>query len=288
MVTFGFKLPYDAVNFEINTDAGHILGTIMRKHNKTNRYEVVWQFTSLGETIVPLSAVLDGHKEAERLSHVRQSSSTKAKAKNKAIWGKKVNKENIDALLRELSDDEEEKGAPSSDGSVTDDDDHESEEDSDWELFDLPNSPREEETYAEISLTCDEKSNAEKPSLHDIDGLHWEFNGTIEELSPMMMPSTNTHMKPGKEHLFESPVSSMMAIFPLLLWDKIVEEINRYAVQKIRLHVKMKTNSSPVTRMAVAVFTWHTKGLCCYDLFVLDPNSRKTFLMSLAHIKFTG
>jgi hypothetical protein len=266
MVTFGFKLTYDAFNFEINTDAGHILGTIMRKHNKTNRYEVVWQFTSLGETIVPLSAVLDGHKEAERLSCVRQSSSTKAKAKNKAIWGKKVNKENIDALLRELSDDGEEKGAPSSDGSVTDDDDHESEEDSDWELFDPPNSPREEETYAEISLTCDEKSNAEKPSSHDIDGLHWEFNGTIKELSPMMMPSTNTHMKPGKEHLFESPVSSMMAIFPLLFWDKIVEEINRYAVQKIRLHVKMKTNSSPVTRMAVAVFTWHTKGLCCYDL----------------------
>jgi hypothetical protein len=67
-----------------------------------------------------LSAVLDGHKEAERLSHTRQSSSTKAKAK--AIRGEKVNKDNIDALLKELSEDEEEKGAPSSDGSVSDDD----------------------------------------------------------------------------------------------------------------------------------------------------------------------
>jgi hypothetical protein len=138
-----------------------------------------------------------------------------------------VNKENIDTLL------------------ISDDDDHESEEDSDWELFDPPNSPREEETYAEISPTRDEKSNAEKPSSHDIDGLHWEFNGTIKELSPMMMPSTNTHMKPGKEHLFKSPVSSMMAIFPLLFWDKIVEEINRYVTQKIKLHVKMKTSRRP-------------------------------------------
>jgi cytochrome c biogenesis protein ResB len=120
MVMFGFKLMYDAVNFEMNSDAGHILGTVMRKHNKTNCYEVVWQFTSLGETTVPLSAVLDGHKEAERLSHTRQSSSTKAKAK--AIRGKKVNKDNIDALLKELSEDEEEKGALSSDGSVSDDD----------------------------------------------------------------------------------------------------------------------------------------------------------------------
>ncbi len=47
MVMFGFKLMYDAVNFEMNTDAGHLLGTVMRKHNKTNRYEVVWQFTFL-------------------------------------------------------------------------------------------------------------------------------------------------------------------------------------------------------------------------------------------------
>ena len=78
-----------------------------------------------------MSAVLDEHKEAERLSRVRQTSSTKAKAKNKAIRGKKVTKENIDALLRELSDDEEEKGALSSDGSVSDDDESESEEDSD-------------------------------------------------------------------------------------------------------------------------------------------------------------
>jgi hypothetical protein len=54
----------------------------------------------------------------------------------------------------------------------------------------------------------------------------------------MMMPSTNTHMKPGKEHFFKTPVSSMMAIFPLLFWDKIVEEINRYAAQKIKLRLK--------------------------------------------------
>jgi hypothetical protein len=59
------------------------------------------------------------------------------------------------------------------------------------------------------------------------------FNGTTNEVSPTMMASTNTHMKPGKEHLFKSPLSSMMAIFPLLFWDTIVEEINRYAAQRL-------------------------------------------------------
>jgi hypothetical protein len=81
MVEFGFKLTYESICFELN--AGHLLGTVMRqiKHNKTTRYQVVWQLTVLGETALLLSAVLDGHKEAERLSMVR-------KAKSPSVVGK--------------------------------------------------------------------------------------------------------------------------------------------------------------------------------------------------------
>ncbi len=38
----------------------------------------------------------------------------------------------------------------------------------------------------------------------------------------------------GAAHRFKTSLSSMMPIFPLLLGDIIVKEINRYAAQKVQ------------------------------------------------------
>ncbi len=236
MVEFGFKLTFESVCFELNNEAGHLLGTVMWqiKHNKTTRYQVVRQFTALGETALPLSAVLDGHKEAERLTMVR-------KAKSPSVVGKasRVKREKqMDHLLTCMSDDEEEMGAPSSDDASCLADEKYDSDLSDWDILD--------NCEPMFGGKDDDKPNIKSPEIsNSIDGLHWEFHGKTHQLSPGMMAPQNTHIKPGKQSLFKSPLSLMMTIFPLLFWDKIVQEINRYATQKIQHRVGWKNIRRP-------------------------------------------
>jgi hypothetical protein len=77
MVQFGFKLTFDAVCFELNNEAGHLLGTVMRivKVKKGSLYTVVWEYSSLGETQLPLSAILEGYKEGEVITKKRLGAS---------------------------------------------------------------------------------------------------------------------------------------------------------------------------------------------------------------------
>jgi len=49
-----------------------------------------------------------------------------------------------------------------------------------------------------------------------------------------MMELRGTQLKQGMECMFNTPISSMMSISPLFFWDIIVNEINRYATQKIK------------------------------------------------------
>jgi hypothetical protein len=58
----------------LDSTNGHIIGTIVRKgrgigkrKNEEVTYDVVWEFSSLGETKVPFSFLLDIHKEEEKL-----------------------------------------------------------------------------------------------------------------------------------------------------------------------------------------------------------------------------
>jgi hypothetical protein len=178
MVEFGFKLTFEAVCFELNNEAGHLPGTVMRqiKHNKTNRYQVVWQFTALGETALPLSAVLDGHKEAERLTIVR-------KAKSPSVVGKasRLKREKqTEHLLTCMSDDEEETGAPSGDDSSYSNDEQYDSYLSDWDILD--------NCEPMFGGKDDNKPNVKSSEIsNSMDGLHWEFNGKIHQLSTGMM-----------------------------------------------------------------------------------------------------
>jgi hypothetical protein len=78
VVDLGSKLSYEAVCFELNDKARHILGTVLReeKSSKGRRYHVVWEYTALGKTILPLSSIIQGLKEAEQLAVKHKGAST--------------------------------------------------------------------------------------------------------------------------------------------------------------------------------------------------------------------
>jgi hypothetical protein len=77
------------------------------------------------------------------------------------------------------------------------------------------------------------------------DGLHWEYNGVIHNVSERKMKNKSTSVKADCHHFFQSPVSSMMAIFPLVFWNIIVREIDRYATRKIKRQVEQKVTKRP-------------------------------------------
>jgi hypothetical protein len=233
MVQFGFKLTFDAVCFELNNEAGHLLGTVMRivKVKKGSLYTVVWEYSSLGETQLPLSAILEGYKEGEVITKKRLGAS-REKA-DKPLRVRRSSKFSSDIAVKEqlqcMSDDEFEGEAMSSDNSLSSDDDDAAKYDSndDWEIVE-----EKQQTWLP-----DDKERSPISSRKDeaINGIHWVFNGEISNLSPRMMEAKNTTIKNGMESNFKSPLSSMMSVFPLFFWDIIVQEINRYATQKVQI-----------------------------------------------------
>jgi hypothetical protein len=71
---FRKKWVEEAVCYHLDTKVGHLVGTVMQKSRGVGKnqryqinYDVVWEFSSLGETNVPYSHLLDGNKVAEKL-----------------------------------------------------------------------------------------------------------------------------------------------------------------------------------------------------------------------------
>ncbi len=171
IVDFGAKLSYEAVCFELNDKAGHILGTVLReeKSSKGRRYHVVWEYTALGESILPLSSILQGHKEAEVLALKRSGASNIAIGRGRR--GKSSAKDAIKLLteqLQHISDDEEEMLAPSSDESSHSED---SDDCADWDVF--------LETTQSMFINDLQTSEDSVNNGDYMDGLHWEYNGSI-------------------------------------------------------------------------------------------------------------
>ncbi len=77
-------------------------------------------------------------------------------------------------------------------------------------------------------------------NIQNIKGLHWEFNGSIENKPHNKMLFTPTKLKPGSDRLFCTPIDSVMAIFPLPFWEVIVTEVNHYAEQKLTVKKERK------------------------------------------------
>lgn len=80
MSEIGKQCSSDAVCYHLEPTIGHIVGTIMRRskgiHSRSKegleKYDVVWEFTGLGETAVVFTYLLEGHITAQKLLMERQ------------------------------------------------------------------------------------------------------------------------------------------------------------------------------------------------------------------------
>ncbi len=142
IIEFGKKWKADAICYHLDSSNGHIVGTIVRKSrglgkkkNDEITYDVVWEFSSLGESNVPFSFLLDAHKEAEKLLKRRVKINKKNKVRNDSAKDASALKS-----LHAVSDDEVEMEAAESDFSASTDDDEGIDNDGmmdelDWFLF---------------------------------------------------------------------------------------------------------------------------------------------------------
>jgi hypothetical protein len=48
------------------------------------------------------------------------------------------------------------------------------------------------------------------------------------------MEPTPTQVKPDARKLFKTPLDAVMAVFPLLFWETITDQFNKYAKYKIK------------------------------------------------------
>jgi hypothetical protein len=76
-------------------------------------------------------------------------------------------------------------------------------------------------------------------------GLHWDYSANLNATSEKKMKPTPTSMKPGSRKLFKSPMDSVMAIFPLIFWETITKNINKYADYKIKKRMSDKKVKRP-------------------------------------------
>ena len=95
-----------------------------------------------------------------------------------------------------MSEDEEEKGARSSDDSGSSEDEQNDDDTSDWEIYEYQNPSFGEKDTDKPSVKSAKVSDS-------VDGLHWELNGTINQLPSNMMAASNSQMKPGKDAPFK-------------------------------------------------------------------------------------
>ena len=112
------------------------------------------------------------------------------------------------------SDDEKEMKAPDSDesissascGTICDEQD-----DDNWFLFGNTNSNSLISNLENETIDApDDEANANSV----INGLHWKFDGVINEEPYEKQPPKQTTIKSGCEHLFKTLIDSTLAIFP--------------------------------------------------------------------------
>lgn len=93
----------------MDANVDHIVGTVMRKtrglgskHGNQANYDIVWEYSALGETDVPYSHLLEAHNLADKLMKSR----SKMKGGKRKVGIANINL--IKANLCTMSDDEEE------------------------------------------------------------------------------------------------------------------------------------------------------------------------------------
>jgi hypothetical protein len=195
------------------------------------KYDVVWEFSALGETSVSISFLMDGHVTANELLKARLN----MKQSDQTL-GPKTNRSRTDYAV---SDDEMSNPAPDSDESSLEP--WEGEENAntpplledEWCLFANPHSNFK--THNDIDDTVDaedtevQKADETIGNISTKTGLHWDVGGSLLDEPSNKLPWTKTTICPEYKHLFQTPIDSMMQICTLNMWDVIVTETNCYA-----------------------------------------------------------
>jgi hypothetical protein len=127
-----------------------------------------------------------------------------------------------------------------------------------WMLF----GTREEEMSPTQELPdCDENS------FIQLQGLHWETDNTIKQRSSRVMNYKSSEVHDDYKHLFTSPIDSMFAVIPLVFWEVLSEEVNRYANDYIRSKKKRYADTDgellPSTKCSP------TLEYCCFQCCIL-------------------
>ncbi|MGH7974333.1 MAG: hypothetical protein ACREBR_02310, partial [bacterium] len=77
-----------------------------------------------------------------------------------------------------------------------------------------------------------EQEQIESHNIENLNGLSWNCNGTLPHPTGKSEKDTST-IKPEYLDSFQTPISSCLAFIPIVLWETMVFESNKYAEQQI-------------------------------------------------------
>ena len=115
--------------------------------------------------------------------------------------------------------------APSSDETYASNDD----DSADWSVHSDWLDVLDDHNMTKSTETVEATQGTELPI-----GLHWDYSSKIHSTNEMKMEPTLTQVKPDAHKLFKTPLDAVMAVFPLLFWETITDQINKYAQYKIK------------------------------------------------------
>jgi hypothetical protein len=106
----------EAICYHLDNKFGHVVGVVMRKSrgigsrrgtNGESTYDVAWEFSALGETLVPFGFLFEGHLLAKKLlrSHAKMKNNT-GSSRMKCKFPKSKDALTIRERLCTISDDE--------------------------------------------------------------------------------------------------------------------------------------------------------------------------------------
>jgi len=233
--SFGKKWTTDAICFTLDSSHGHIIGKVLRhsKNRGSISYDVAWECSTFGESLVNVTLVRDACIAGRRLLALRANcpivTNTAKRCGRPAGSSKKIELRGVLTSLKNASDDDGYGSAPSIGSDVSacveqleDGDGSTSEVDSSDEagnvmdlLFGNPFSDTEEDDVS-----------AGVPTL-----LHWENGTSIDTEPAKKMAETPSTVNPEFQHLFGSPIDAVFAMLPYLFREIMAFEINKYAKQ---------------------------------------------------------
>jgi hypothetical protein len=235
---FGKKWSDLAMCYDLNKEHGHLMGTGMRMVSLGKRkassplldqYEIAWEFTSLGESLIQgthLSAacIVGCQMETKRQPTVQKRTGTKGRPRN---TGKKdVLCRAVSHLVSNFFDDDCLGSAPGSDNessnveaaveldSSFDEDDLEEDIDvMEWITFNDSNH-NNSNCYDDDSEVLNDAPDSAPITTEPLIGLHWDTTFKINEPPSIKKQTKPCTVQQHYGYLFKTPIDSFFALIP--------------------------------------------------------------------------